>query len=73
MIAMAEAFHFSHGFQPTMAPARARAAAGQADRQAYADAQSTYAKLDRLALRAVALEALHHRTGSRLNSARAQK
>ncbi|SMD26507.1 ATP-binding protein [Kibdelosporangium aridum] len=73
MIALAEAFRFSRGFQPTMAPARIRAVAEQADEQAYADAQSTYAKLDNDGLVAAALAALDQRTGSRLNSARAQR
>ncbi|MCE7004324.1 AfsR/SARP family transcriptional regulator [Kibdelosporangium philippinense] len=58
MTALAEAFQFSHGFQPTLAPARARAAAEQADQQAYAEAQATYAKLDTHSLPAAALAAI---------------
>ena len=76
MIALAERFRFARGFHPTMSSARARMSAEQADRAAYADAVSSYADLDRDALRAAALATLEARdqlTGSRLNSARAQK
>jgi predicted ATPase len=61
MIALAERFRFLRGFQPTMASARARQAAGQADRSAYNDAVTSYADLDRDELRAAALAALRER------------
>jgi hypothetical protein len=51
MIALAERFRFLRGFQPTMASARARQAAGQADRSAYDDAVTSYADLGRDELR----------------------
>jgi hypothetical protein len=44
-----------------MASARARQAAGQADRSAYNDAVTSYADLDRDELRAAALAALRER------------
>jgi predicted ATPase len=58
LTALAERFEFLRGFQPTMSSARARAAAEQADRAAYAEAVSAYAALDRDGLRAAALSAL---------------
>jgi predicted ATPase/DNA-binding SARP family transcriptional activator len=61
LTALAERFGFLHGFQPTMSTARARQAAEQADRAAYAEAVSAYAALDRDGLRAAALAALRHR------------
>ena len=62
MIALAERFRFVRGFHPTMSSARAKACAEQADRSAYADAVSSYADLDRDALRAAALAALDQLT-----------
>jgi predicted ATPase/DNA-binding SARP family transcriptional activator/tetratricopeptide (TPR) repeat protein len=61
MIALAERFRFPRNFQPTMSTARARDAAEQADRSAYADAVSAYADLGREELRAAALAALEER------------
>jgi hypothetical protein len=61
MIALAERFRFLRGFQPTMSSARARHAAGQADRSAYDDAVTSYADLGRDELRAAALAALRER------------
>jgi predicted ATPase/DNA-binding SARP family transcriptional activator len=58
MIALAERFRFLRGFQPTMASARARHAAQEADRSAYDDAVSSYADLGHEDLRAAALSAL---------------
>jgi hypothetical protein len=53
-IALAERFGYLRGFQPTMASARARQAAEQADPAAYAEAVSSYARLPRSDLRAEA-------------------
>jgi hypothetical protein len=61
MIALAERFRFPRNFQPTISTARARDAAEQADRSAYADAVSAYADLGREELRAAALAALEER------------
>ncbi|MFD8382558.1 ATP-binding protein [Streptomyces sp. NPDC059679] len=58
LIALAERFRFLRGFQPTMASARARHAAVQADRPAYEDAVSSYAALRREELLATALTAI---------------
>ncbi|WNV86264.1 BTAD domain-containing putative transcriptional regulator [Umezawaea sp. Da 62-37] len=58
MIALAERFGFSRGFQPTMSAARVTAAAERADRSAYQDAVSSYADLDRAALPEAALALL---------------
>ncbi|MEU0809134.1 BTAD domain-containing putative transcriptional regulator [Streptomyces sp. NPDC005970] len=58
LIALAERFRFLRGFQPTMSSARARRAAEQADRAAYADAVSSYAALGREELLATALTAI---------------
>ncbi|MGK5738040.1 hypothetical protein [Micromonospora sp. URMC 103] len=71
LVALAERFRFLREFQPTMSSARARQDAEQADRAAYDDAVSSYARLDAAGLRATALSALAaradgHRTGSRL-------
>jgi hypothetical protein len=74
MIALAERFGWPRGFQPTMSPTRIREVAEQADGRAYADAVSAYAGLDHEGLRAAALAALPaHRSGSRLNNARAHR
>jgi predicted ATPase/DNA-binding SARP family transcriptional activator len=54
MIALAERFGFRHGIGPTMSAARARRAAQDADGPTYADAVSSYAGLDPVALRAAA-------------------
>jgi hypothetical protein len=61
LTALAERFDFLRGYQPTMSTARARQAAEQADRAAYAEAVSAYVALDRDALRAAALAALRQR------------
>jgi len=61
LIALAEAFRFVRGFQPTMSAARARLAAEKADKAAYDDAVSSYAGLDHDALRAAAMAALKER------------
>ncbi|CAM3739431.1 BTAD domain-containing putative transcriptional regulator [Kibdelosporangium persicum] len=61
MVALAERFRFSRGYQPTMSPARAREMAEQSDKAAYADAQSAYAALDSGSLVAAALTALRER------------
>lgn len=58
LIALAERFRFLRGFQPTMASARARHAAEQADRAAYEGAVSSYAALGREELLATALTAI---------------
>jgi hypothetical protein len=58
LVALAERFRFPRNFQPTMAAARARRAAEQADRPAYDEAVSSYAGLGRGDLRAAALAAL---------------
>jgi hypothetical protein len=61
MIALAGRFRFPRNFQPTMATARARRAAQQADRPAYDEAVSSYAGLSEADLRAAALAALRER------------
>jgi predicted ATPase/DNA-binding SARP family transcriptional activator len=58
LVALAERFRYLRNFQPTMSGARARRAAEEADRSAYADAVSSYADLDPAGLRAAALAAL---------------
>ncbi len=65
MIALAERFRFPRNFQPTMSSARARRAAEQADRSAYADSVSSYAELGRGELRAAALTVLRERERAR--------
>ncbi len=62
MIALAERFGYLHTFQPTMASAHLRAMAEHADGPAYQTARSSYAGLDRAALRAEALTALRRRS-----------
>ena len=62
MIALAERFHFTRSFQPTMSPAHATRLAEQTDQAAYADAVSTYAGLAPVALRATASAALRTRS-----------
>ena len=61
LMALAERFRFPRNFQPTMATARARHAAEQADRPAYDEAVSSYTGLGREELRAAALAALEAR------------
>lgn len=61
MVALAERFGFLRAFQPTMSATGARHAAQQADRPAYDDAVSSYAKLGREELCAAALAALQER------------
>lgn len=61
MIALAERFRTLHNFQPTMSTAAARADAGKADRRAYEEAVSSYARLDGDGLRAAAVQALRSR------------
>ena len=61
MVALAERFRFARSFQPTMSPARVRAAAERADRPAYDDAVASYAGLGRDELHAAALAALAER------------
>jgi predicted ATPase/DNA-binding SARP family transcriptional activator len=61
LVALAERFRYVRAFQPTMASARARQAAQDADKPAYDDAVSSYAGLGPEELRAVALEALRAR------------
>jgi predicted ATPase/DNA-binding SARP family transcriptional activator len=61
LVALAERFRYMRAFQPTMASARARQAAQDADKPAYDDAVSSYAGLGPEELRAVALEALRAR------------
>jgi len=61
MVALAERFQYLRQFQPTMSLARARHAAEQADRPAYADAVSSYADLGPEELRSAALAALRER------------
>ncbi|MEU8957621.1 BTAD domain-containing putative transcriptional regulator [Streptomyces sp. NPDC048518] len=56
MLALAERMRVLREFQPTMSAARARQAAEDADRAAYADAVSEYATLEREELRAAARE-----------------
>ncbi|MFE9924645.1 ATP-binding protein [Streptomyces sp. NPDC005774] len=55
MIALAERLRVLRDFQPTMSADRARKAAQDADRAAYADAVSAYAALERDELREAAL------------------
>ncbi|MFC9285808.1 hypothetical protein, partial [Streptomyces sp. NPDC057052] len=54
MIALAERLRVAREFQPTMSRDRARRAAENADRAAYADAVSEYAALERDELREAA-------------------
>ncbi|MEU9093540.1 BTAD domain-containing putative transcriptional regulator [Streptomyces sp. NPDC048428] len=54
MLALAERLRVMRDFQPTMSADRARQAAGNADRAAYADAVSEYAALERDELREAA-------------------
>jgi predicted ATPase/DNA-binding SARP family transcriptional activator len=61
LTALAERFHFLRGYLPTMSPDRARQAAEQADKAAYADAVSGYAALARHELPAAALAVLGQR------------
>ena len=61
MIALAGRFRFLRNFQPTMSAASARADAEQADRAAYDEAVSSYARLDRAGIRAAALDLLRER------------
>ncbi|MGW5362649.1 ATP-binding protein [Actinopolymorpha pittospori] len=61
MIALAERFGYPRDFSVTMSATRVRQAAEDADRSAYQDAVSSYADLDRDALLAAALAALHER------------
>ena len=61
MIALAERFGLKNGLQPTMSAGRARRAAQDADRPAYADAVSSYAGLDPEGLRGAARAALRER------------
>ncbi|HEX6335386.1 MAG TPA: BTAD domain-containing putative transcriptional regulator [Jiangellaceae bacterium] len=61
MIALSERFGYLRNFQPTMASGRIRAMAQSADRPAYEAAVSSYAGLDREALRAEALAMLRLR------------
>jgi predicted ATPase/DNA-binding SARP family transcriptional activator len=61
LVALAERFRFARNFRPTMSADRARNAAEQADRSAYADAVSSYADLGRDDLPAAALLALRER------------
>jgi hypothetical protein len=58
LVALAERFRFPRAFQPTMSAARARHAAEDADRPAYAEAVSRHAELGREELRAAAQTAL---------------
>jgi predicted ATPase len=61
MIALAQRLRFLREFHPTMSAARAGQVAERAAGPAYADAVSSYAGLDRGALRAAALAALRKR------------
>jgi predicted ATPase/DNA-binding SARP family transcriptional activator len=61
LVALADRFRYLRTFQPTMASARARQAAQDADKPTYDDAVSSYAGLDPAQLRAVALESLQAR------------
>jgi predicted ATPase/DNA-binding SARP family transcriptional activator len=58
LIALAERMHYVRVFQPTMSPELIRAAAQDADRRAYEDAVSSYARLDHAGLRRQALDLL---------------
>jgi predicted ATPase/DNA-binding SARP family transcriptional activator len=64
MIALGERMGFVRNFQPTMATARIKQAAIDADRPAYEQTVASYADLDRDGLRAAtkALLAQHHQT-----------
>lgn len=62
MIALAERFGYLRNFQPTMASVRIRDMAESVDRPAYEAAISSYAGLDREALRAEALAMLRLRS-----------
>jgi hypothetical protein len=61
LVALAESFRFSRGYQPTMSPARAREMAEQSDRAAYEDARAAHAGLDPAGLLEAALAALRDR------------
>lgn len=64
MVALAERFRFTCGFQPTMSVARVRSLAEQADKPAYTEAVSEYAGFDVDDLRAAASAAIHARDQS---------
>ncbi|MFD0420052.1 ATP-binding protein [Streptomyces sp. NPDC127108] len=64
MIALAERLRVLREFRPTMSAARARRAAEDADRAAYADAVSGYAALGRDELRDAARELIEDRGGT---------
>ncbi|WP_129298113.1 ATP-binding protein [Streptomyces lydicus] len=64
MIALAERLRVLREFQPTMSAARARQAAEDADRAAYADAVSEYAALGRDELREAARALISGRGGT---------
>ncbi|GAA2620263.1 BTAD domain-containing putative transcriptional regulator [Actinomadura fulvescens] len=61
LVALAERCGYLRRIHPTMASARARAAAQNADERAYADAKSEYARLGQDELRVAALTALRER------------
>ncbi len=61
LTALAERFLHAHGLRPSLSPERARRAAEDADKAAYADWVSTYAALPRAELPAAAAEALRSR------------
>jgi predicted ATPase len=61
MIALAQRFHFTRGFRPTMSPAAAARAAEEADGPAYRAAMARYDGLAAGELRAVAATALRDR------------
>jgi hypothetical protein len=61
LVALAERLRYTRQFQPTMSAARARQAAEQADRSAYAEAVSAYADLSREQLPAAVSAALRDR------------
>ncbi|WP_405498762.1 ATP-binding protein [Nocardia sp. NBC_00511] len=61
LTALAEAFGPPHQIHPTMASARARAAAENADEAAYLESRSSYAALDFAGLRAATLSVLERR------------
>jgi predicted ATPase/DNA-binding SARP family transcriptional activator len=61
LVALAERFHFSRNFQPTMSADRARRAAEQAEPGAYAAAVSAYSDLELDELRVAALTVLAER------------
>ncbi|MFD9882792.1 ATP-binding protein [Streptomyces alboflavus] len=64
MIALAERLRVLREFRPTMSAARARRAAEDADRAAYADAESEYAALGRDELRDTARALIEDRGGT---------